>query len=72
MSKLGNKSICGKCEWHEYLQERGVHYCFAFPWFPPYNGIPEKYVSGTEEHRQIDEEQAGDVCFTEKVILPKL
>lgn len=72
MSKLGNKSICGKCEWHEYSQTADVHCCPAFPPCPPYGGIPEKYTSGKEKHLQIEEGQAVDVFFKEKAIMPIL
>lgn len=68
MSKLDKKSICGKCEYYSYYQ--GIHCCIAFP--PP-NGIPEKYKSGKELHKQIDKEQRTDYFFSDKRdLLPKL
>ena len=70
MSKLGNKSICGKCLHLDYVN--GKHCCAAFPPFPPYNGIPEKYTSGEEKHLQVDEGQEGDFVFWDKDPYPKL
>ena len=72
MSKLGNKSICGRCEWYDYAQSTDTHYCAAFPPYSPFNGIPEKYKSGEAKHLQIDKGQKIDVCFEDKEPYPKL
>lgn len=72
MSKLSKKSICGRCEWYDYAQSTDTHYCAAFPPYAPYNGIPDKYITGEEKHLQIDKGQLLDVYFEDKEPFPKL
>lgn len=51
------------------MYDDGKHWCAAF--FPP-EGIPEKYISGEAEHRQVDEGQKGKFVFFDKDPYPKL
>jgi len=61
MSDLRKKSICRKCKNLEY--SRGIYCCGAFPPFPPFNGIPDKFLFGEAEHRQVDEGQFSNVVY---------
>lgn len=65
-NKLSDMSLCKDCELHEY--KNGIHSCVAFPPFPPYNGIPEIYLTGAEKHlNPIEGQFTSGATYTRKL-----